>query len=376
MITSFDDYCIHQTHMPIAHPAQSDRNHYDRYWFNGLHRKGDYFFEVGLGVYPNRYVMDGHFTVAIDGAQHSFHASRRCPEDRRYTDIGPLVLTVEEPMRQVRFSIKKNSTNIECDLLFSATSAPTEEPQNILYEDKIHNVMQNSRFTQFGTWSGWFSVNGKRTEVTADSSLGTRDKSWGVRPIGEPPGGAPAKYAREPRVYWIWSPINFGDVATQFGSFEESDGAPTQLSGCRVPVYSKFADIPEQEVGHEEMHNIRHQVKWVKGTRRMQELTMQFQIGKSKKEETLKAKAITHLHLCGIGYQHPEWGHGIWQGEEKIGSESWQLDKIDPMDFPFVHVHSLVLAEMGSRKGIGVVENMSLGEHAPSGFKEFLDGAS
>ena len=30
MITSFDDYCVHQTAMPIAEPSQSDRNFYDR----------------------------------------------------------------------------------------------------------------------------------------------------------------------------------------------------------------------------------------------------------------------------------------------------------------------------------------------------------
>src|SRR2546425_1194423 len=35
MLTKFDDYAIHQTPEPIAHPASSDRNVYDRYWFNG-----------------------------------------------------------------------------------------------------------------------------------------------------------------------------------------------------------------------------------------------------------------------------------------------------------------------------------------------------
>ena len=52
MITSFDDYCIHQTHEPIAQPAQSDRNFYDRYWFNGFDREGAFLFEIGFGLYP------------------------------------------------------------------------------------------------------------------------------------------------------------------------------------------------------------------------------------------------------------------------------------------------------------------------------------
>ena len=35
MLSRFDDYPIHQTAEPVAHPASSDRNGYDRYWFNG-----------------------------------------------------------------------------------------------------------------------------------------------------------------------------------------------------------------------------------------------------------------------------------------------------------------------------------------------------
>ena len=35
MITSMDDYLIHQTPEPIAQPEPTDRNFYDRYWMNG-----------------------------------------------------------------------------------------------------------------------------------------------------------------------------------------------------------------------------------------------------------------------------------------------------------------------------------------------------
>ena len=375
MITSFDDYCIHQTDMPIAHPAQSDPNHYDRYWFSGMHRKGDYFFEIGLGAYPNRYVMDGHFSVVVDGTQHSFHGSCRCPEDRIHTDIGPMSLKIEEPMRQVRVSISKNSTNIECNLLFRAATAPTEEPQNILHEDKMRKIMHNSRFTQFGAWEGWFSVNGKRVEVTSAENVAMRDKSWGVRPVGGSSGGAPPKNAPEPRVYWAWSPTNFGDVATQFGTFEDADGQATQLSGCIVPVYSKMADIPPQEVGHVEMRNIKHQIKWLKGTRRPEEISIEFENAQGK-TENIHGKAISHFFMCGIGYQHAKWGHGVWHGEEKIAGESWDMKKVDQLDFSFIHVHTLLNVKMGQREGVGLVETVVYGAHKPSGFKEFLDGAS
>ena len=57
MLTSFDDYPIHQTAEPVAQPASGDRNVYDRYFFNGYSRDGDLFFAAALGLYPNRGVM-------------------------------------------------------------------------------------------------------------------------------------------------------------------------------------------------------------------------------------------------------------------------------------------------------------------------------
>ena len=40
-----------------------------------------------------------------------------------------------------------------------------------------------------------------------------------------------------------------------------------------------------------------------------------------------------------------------------------------------VHVQQVVRGRMGEREGIGVLEQLCLGPHAPSGFTEFLDGA-
>jgi hypothetical protein len=44
-----------------------------------------------------------------------------------------------------------------------------------------------------------------------------------------------------------------------------------------------------------------------------------------------------------------------------------------------VHVHQLVRAHLqapdGARDGVGILETMCFGPHAPSGFIGFLDGA-
>ena len=84
MLSLFDDYPIHQTPEPIRVPATSDRNAYDRYWFNGMTADGSVYFAVALGRYPNRFVLDGGFTVATGGAQRSCFVSRLAPGDPRH----------------------------------------------------------------------------------------------------------------------------------------------------------------------------------------------------------------------------------------------------------------------------------------------------
>ena len=36
MLTRFDEYLIHQTPEPLAHPVSMDRSFYDCYWLSGF----------------------------------------------------------------------------------------------------------------------------------------------------------------------------------------------------------------------------------------------------------------------------------------------------------------------------------------------------
>ena len=115
MLTPFDDYPIHQTPEPIAHTVGGDRNHFDRYFFNGYDRDG-------------------------------------------------------------------------------GTALPVEP----------------------------------------DRVLGSRDRSWGVRGVGEPPGGAPARGPRQ--FYWLWAPLNFDDRCTHLALNEDAEGRHIYRSACIVPL--------------------------------------------------------------------------------------------------------------------------------------------
>ena len=375
MITSMDDFLIHQTSEPIAHPDPSDKNFYDRYWMNGYDESGAFVFECGFGVYPNRKVMDGHWSVSIGDVQHCFHASRRAPYDRTESRIGPLSIEVLEPMRRLRVRLADNETGLACDLVFTARSVPHQEPKNVMF-DELRCIMNTSRFTQMGRWEGWFSVGGERTELRPESTLGTRDKSWGVRPVGEPEVGAPGKLTSEPGVYWVWSPIAWEDgTTTQFGSFEDHDGRPTQLSAHLLPLYDDVDAIPSPEdESVTEMAEARHRIQWRKGTRLAEraEFTLTRADGETM---TFGLEPLIRFHMLAVGYQHPEWGHGVWKGEEVVGGESWRLDEIDLLDYKHIHNHQICRATGREVSGIGTLETIAFGRHTPSGFVSILDGA-
>ena len=100
MIRAFDDYCIHQTPDYVRVPATTDRNFYDRYFFNGYRSDGSLAFGAAFGRYPNRFVQDAHFTFAVDGIQRSLHASDVLSGDPAEAVVGPVRVEVVEPIEQ------------------------------------------------------------------------------------------------------------------------------------------------------------------------------------------------------------------------------------------------------------------------------------
>ena len=62
-LSRFDEYLAHQTSDTFDHVATSDRNFYDRYYFN-MHASSDELFVIiGMGQYPNLGVTDAFITV-------------------------------------------------------------------------------------------------------------------------------------------------------------------------------------------------------------------------------------------------------------------------------------------------------------------------
>ena len=361
MLTRFDDYPIHQTPEPVAHTAAADRNFYDRYFFNGFTRSGDLFFAAAMGLYPNRRVLDASLSVVRGGRQHSLHASRLAPGERGENRVGPIAVEVLEPMRRLRLRAEPNEHGLSCDLVFhAATEAIEEERATRRHEGRV--FMDSTRFTQFGDWEGRLSVAGEEIDVAG--SIGCRDRSWGIRPVGEPEGGAPGA---PPQVFWLWAPIRFDGVCTHFGTFEDGEGRPWHAGGAICQTLAEGGEI-------ERLRTLGHRVEWEPGTRRCRSAELDL-VRHGGETVTVRLEPILTFQMLGLGYLNPEWGHGQWKGPEAVAGESWALKDLNPLDPRHIHVQQLVRARWGARQGIGVFEQLVLGPHAPSGFRSLFDGA-
>lgn len=372
MLSSFDDYPIHQTVHPIARTDSEDRNKYDRFWFNGYDRDGDWYFGIGMGRYPNLGIMDCALSlVTSDGEQHSFFGSRRAPADPTELVVGPYRLEIVQPMRRTRLVLDDNETGITADLTFTARTACIEEGRQTWMHEGRTNI-DNTRFAQFGTWDGVISVDGR--ELTVNSQPGTKDRSWGLRVIGAPdPGIAPVQTL--PQFWFLWNPVHWDDHCTHIGLFEYADGHPWHTDAAIVPAYADPDDIPGvEDPAVRTLRRATHAIDYRPGTRWARSATVTM-VDPDQGDRVIELDPVLRFHMRGIGYRHPEWGHGLWKGELAIGRDDFRPDDLDPLAIDCSHVQQVVRARCGDEQGIGVLEQYSLGPHAPSGFTEFDDGA-
>ncbi|MGZ4145840.1 MAG: hypothetical protein ACXVPP_11860 [Actinomycetota bacterium] len=369
MITPWDDYPVHQTAMPIATPASGDPNHYDRYFFNGLDPTGEFYFGVALGIYPNRRVIDAAFSIVREGIQHSVFASGRMPLERP-SKIGPISIEVVQPLGVNRVRVDASHLGIVADLAWNPRTAAIEEPSQVLM-DGPRTVMDVTRLVQFGSWSGSIDVEGARIDVR-DTSRGLKDRSWGIRPVGEPVPGLNALVGGG--VFYLWTVLHWADRCTHSMLFEFPDGHRWYTSGHSVPVLSPGDPLWGPDVPVQHTNNVEYDVDWEPGTRRTRSSRFTYVYGDGGIDE-IALEPIMTFPLKGIGYLNPNWLHGYDRGEYAEGSDVWKVDELDPSDPTTFHVEQLVRARCGDEEGIGVLEQLVLGPHAPTGFTGYMDGA-
>jgi len=90
-------------------------------------------------------------------------------------------------------------------------------------------------------------------------------------------------------------------------------------------------------------------------------------------ESRIDLKILYNFYMKGIGYFHPQWGHGMYVGPDVSTYDSLKVADVDQSDFFNQHIEAVCEAKMGSRQGMAVLEMLILGPHDRSGFKQILD---
>lgn len=362
MLTKADDYPIHQTPEPIAYSG-TDRNFYDRYFFNGYPPDGEFFFAAAFGVYPHLNIADASFCTVVDGVQRNLHASRVLNMERMDLSVGPISIDIVEPLNALRVRVDDNAHGIKADILFRGRIAPIEEPR-FIHRHGPRTFMDYTRLTQNGTYEGWIEVQGTRLEIAPETVRGTRDRSWGVRPIGEadPQQIVPPQM---PQFYWLWAPLNFDDCTSFFHSSEDGSGEPWNRNAVIAPLDGPAAECPDCSAD----------MIFQPGTRHAQEATLN--LAHPQGPVTISLKPQWQFYMRGLGYGDPEWRHGGYKGELAVGFDELKLDDVDENELHHNHIQAFCTAEMdgalGKRQGSGVLEQLIMGPHAPSGFTDFMD---
>jgi hypothetical protein len=227
--------------------------------------------------------------------------------------------------------------------------------------------MRYTRLTQLGKWSGKITIDGTTHQIDTESFKGSRDRSWGVRGVGERTQfGAPA--SQPPQFYWLWAPVCFDGFGTVFDVNEYADGQRWHESGALLSGTDTIMHA----------HKVSYESVWQENTRHMSRFVLHYEF--EKFSATLEFNPLVHFQMSGLGYLHPDWGHGMWRGESVSTRDEISLPVPNPLDLSYIHVQTLsdVMCSFSDNRppqqGIGVLETLILGKYTPAGFLGLEDG--
>ena len=276
--------------------------------------------------------------------------------------VGPFSVEIVEPLNVLRLRLEPFD-GMAADITFTGRAFPIEEPR-FTHRIGPRAFMDYTRLTQNGRYTGWIEVDGDRQDL-AEGSLGTRDRSWGIRPIGardpQPMPGAPL-----PGFFWQWTPINFPAGSLFFHVNNDEQG---EAWNTRAAWAGEGALPSEVEEGHGSMRTrLEPGTRWPAGG------TLSLALRGAPEQVTFEP--LGRFQMRGLGYTSPEWGHGMYHGPLKVEREDIDLDELDPLAPENLHVQVPVrVTGSDGSAGIGVFEQLIIGRFAPLGLKEFLDGA-
>lgn len=370
MLGPLDEYPVHQLPQPIAWPGPSDRNFYDRSYFNAHDRTGGIFLISGIGYYPNLGVKDAFLLLRRGDVQTAVHLSDAIDTDRLNQHVNGYCVEVVQPLQKLRI-IMDETEGIGCDLSWEGLF-PVVQEQRHLMRSGTKVTLDAQRFAQVGSWSGQLVIDGEEITVDPATWIGTRDRSWGIRPVGEAePAGRPADPPFE-GMWWLYVPMAFDDFAIVIIIQEDPSGFRSLNDCTRI-----WRDGRVEQLGWP-----RVRVRYRSGTRIPAGATIDATdaTGSPVRFE-IESRLPVPIHVGGGYGGDSDWIHGTWKGAKF--TERRTYDMTDPAviarsGFGVIdHVGRALCYDDCSvaHEGWGLFEHGALGRHDPSGFADWLSVA-
>ncbi|MEV6700158.1 hypothetical protein AB0M68_23810 [Streptomyces sp. NPDC051453] len=359
---ALDEYPVHQVPLSMKHVATGDRNAYDRCIFHLVDPTGEFLLILGLGVYPNLGVIDAYATLRVGDTLHAVRASDALRDDTRMElAVGPLRIQVERPLKDFILTCAADPADpdgLSYEINWSAAFPALWEPHHTQRRGG-RLTLEGRRFVQAGRCDGRLRIGGR--EVSLDGWTGTRDRSWGVRPVPGEEGGRLAEENRTEGFHWIWSPVRFDDRFLMVIVQEDADG------------YRTLNDATLVRDGHPDL-----QLGWPQadityrtGTRHPESAVVHLTDPLSRKPLELGVEILASSPLAvGAGYPPADdWQHGTWRGRDWTDRRSYDLS--DPAAHPLAAygvIDHAARFTLDGQVGHGIFEHGSFGRHDPSGF--------
>lgn len=366
MLSPYDDLPVHQIQHPLAVVGTTDRNFYDRYYFNCHKCDGELFMVFGLGVYPNRGVADAFACIRVGSHYQVVRASKELGDDRVQTSVGPFRIEVLEGLKRLRFVLEPNEWGFDADITWEGAGPARLEPRHYR-EERGRAVMDTSRFNQTGSWAGEINCAGQRYDVDAQHWWGVRDRSWGIRQVGEPEPPGIRGTMRPEGHFWNYAPVRFPDYTLVYMCEEAPDGSRSLEEAVRVPHNGQ----PETHLG-----SPRHALEFLSGTREVPAATIHMSEPDGTPVE-MRIEALLPIFLgVGTGYgQDEDWRHGMYQGPLVVQGLTYSFDKPEDRTKMVGFVDAVARFTIGDDVGYGLWEYVVAGRNDTYGFKSYMDVA-
>ena len=365
-LSPMDEYLAHQTPDTFDRVFTSDRHFYDRYYFNCHPSSDELFLVTGLGQYPNLGVTDAFVAISHGTQQYVVRASRELGSNRMDTSVGPFRIEVIEGLLKLRVICEPNEWGVAFDMTFTGSVPALEEPKTFQRLPYGRIVSDVTRYAQVGTWEGTLEVAGQTYPVTPDRWKGARDRSWGIRPVGE--AEAPGIRLKDVQAgtagyYHCWMPMQFDDYMLKLQFDEHYDGH--RMLEESVKIYNLGIDKPSEPMGSPSID-----VTYVSGTREIEKAVLTL-AHPSGRDVRITSTPVRTVYLkAGSGYM-PDgvWGHGYYQGPLKV--EGLTFDMSTPEErLKWASLNeSLARIELDSGETCYAMhENLCNGTYRPHGF--------